>query len=289
MYRLISCFLFVLGVGLAGGQGAHAQAGEAAPGDTVRVVLDDGAAYVGVIEGETEAELTLVTLAGVQMAIPRARIASVDVLEGGRYRPLDPNRSRLLFAPTARPLDAGSGYVAAYELFFPFVGYGITDRIILAGGVSLIPGLSGQLVYLAPKVTFYQQEQVSLAGGVLVNTFVGDFDDDDVPVFGLVYAVGTFGRPGAAVSGGMAFGYADGAFSGKPAVMLGGEYQLSSHVKLLTENYVFVGVDEGMLLSGAIRFFGDTLAADLGLITTPVAFDEGGFPFLPWLGFAYNF
>ncbi len=48
------------------------------------------------------------------------------------------------------------------------------------------------------------------------------------------------------------------------------------------------GSDESItFISLGIRFFGSHLAADFGLITSPDA--SGNFPFLPWLGFAYNF
>jgi hypothetical protein len=54
---------------------------------------------------------------------------------------LDPNYSRLLFAPTGRPLRAGDGYFSDYELLFPGVAYGLTDNVTLAGGVAIVPGL----------------------------------------------------------------------------------------------------------------------------------------------------
>ena len=90
--------------------------------------------------------------------------------------------------------------------------------------------------------------------------------------------------------------------------MLGGEVQLSNSVKLLTENYLFPYEEHTYLydagtgtyeerwetryepvFSGGIRFFGQQLAADLALFTSPDLFGNGeGFPFIPWLGFAYN-
>ena len=46
-----------------------------------------------------------------------------------------------------------------------------------------------------------------------------------------------------------------------------------------------------LILSFGIRFFGERLSADLGFFY-PMSEGEGiseGFPFIPWLGFAYNF
>ncbi len=257
--------------------------------EPVRVVMVDGSTHIGVIIAETETTLTLRTASGIELTLAKDQIRSTLAV-GDRMglRP-DPNRSRLFFSPTARPLDKGTGYVASYELFFPFVGVGVTRRTILAGGFSLLPGAPGQLVYVAPKVTVYQTSQVAAAVGVLGSTFVGNVDDVDFPIVGLLYGVGTFGKPQGNITVGLAFGFADGEFGQNPAVLVGGERQLSDRVKLLTENYVIAGVEDAIILSGGVRFIGERLSADLALFTVPAAFGEGGFPFFPWLGFAYSF
>ena len=76
-------------------------------------------------------------------------------------------------------------------------------------------------------------------------------------------------------------------FANKPILVLGGEAQISRRAKLLTENWI-VPNEEVQLLSLGIRFFGDKIAADFGLIY-PAGADIEGWPFLPWIGFAYNF
>jgi hypothetical protein len=260
------------------------------PEGTVRVVLLDGETVVGRLLREDAEAVEIETRGGVRMTIPRAQIRSIESVAGQRFLRLDPNRTRLFFAPTGRPLERGTGYLADYELFFPFVSYGLTDRFIAAGGVSVIPGAPFQLVYLAPKLTVAESDRFSLAGGVMLNTVVGNLDDEDVPVFGLLYGVGTIGGPAAAVTFGLGLGYWDERIARNPVLLVGGEYQLSNSVKLLTENYYIFDVDAGVFLSGGIRFFGERLSADLGLVTnTEVFADSGGFPFFPWLGFAYNF
>jgi hypothetical protein len=53
---------------------------------------------------------------------------------------------------------------------------------------------------------------------------------------------------------------------------------------------VFINVEDGLLLSGGVRFFGERIAVDLALMTFPALLTAvDGFAFLPWLGFAYNF
>jgi hypothetical protein len=263
---------------------------DAADGDRVRLVLTDGTTVVGTIESQTEAEMRLRTDAGVTMNIPRESIRRVEVIGDRRFTQLDPNKTRLLFAPTARPIPQGAGYVAIYELFFPFVAYGITEWGSLSGGISLLPVSPQQLLYFAPKFTFYEQDRTAIGGGFMAVTTIGQVDDDfDIPVFGIAFGLLTQGTAERSVTLGAGLGYADGQFARNPAFLVGGELQLSNSVKLLTENYVVFNVEDAILLGGGIRFFGTRLAADFGLFTNPALLGEGGFPFIPWLGFAYNF
>lgn len=284
--RFFLAFVIALSIGAIE---AGAQQREPYPEGTVRITLIDGDVVFGTMESESAATIVLVTTSGVQMTIPREQIRSIEPLAGKLFFRTDPNRSRLLFAPTGRALEKGVGYFADYWLFFPFVAYGPGGRVTLAGGVSLIPGAQGQLVYAAPKVTLYDYRETSLALGVLASTYLGA-DSEDIPTFGLLYAVGTIGGSTAWLTGGAAFGFADGEISENPAILLGGELQLSNSVKLMSENYVFINVEDGLLLSGGVRFFGERIAVDLALMTFPALVTAvDGFAFLPWLGFAYNF
>jgi len=84
----------------------------------------------------------------------------------------------------------------------------------------------------------------------------------------------------------LGWGFVGSDFGDAPPIVLGGEVQVSESVKLLSENWIPAGADEAILSFG-IRFFGEHLAGDFGLITSTEA--SGGFPFIPWLGFVYNF
>ena len=265
----------------------------------VRIALKDGSEVVGTMRGESETSIRFLTRSGVEMTIPKDQVMRVSELEEGelegRHVRLDPNRTRLFFAPTARPLGNGRGYIADYYIFFPFVAYGAGDAVSLAGGVSLIPFSPVQVVYAAPKVTFYSGRRANVALGVFAGTPIGDLDDESDWV-GLFYGLGTFGRPDASVTAGVGFGAFNGEFSSRPAILLGLERQVSGSVKLISENYAFFPEDEPedesfvVVVSGGIRFFGRQLAADLALITSPEFLTEGGgLPFVPFIGFAYNF
>ena len=68
--------------------------------------------------------------------------------------------------------------------------------------------------------------------------------------------------------------------------MIGGDTRLTRRLGLVTENYIFPGELEGVLLSLGMRFFGETMSLDFGLIL-PAA-PLGGVMF-PFVGFVVNF
>jgi hypothetical protein len=270
--------------------GSEAQIGSTfTPSRPARMSLNDGSEILGSVEAEEPDTVRFRTAGGLRLAMPRSQIRSIILLpgrfEGGKYLRPDPNYTRLLFAPTARPLKSGQGYFSAYEVFFPFLAYGVGDHLTLAGGMSLFPGASAQLFYLAPKATVYNSEKLSLAGGVLYLNATKGFEEFEGA--GIVYGVSTYGSGDRAVTGGLGWGFFGDDFANDPILMLGGELRLSNSVKLVTENW-FPPKSEAYPLSLGVRFFGDRLAADIALIY-PAGVETEGFPFMPWLGFAYNF
>lgn len=281
------------------------------PADTtalVRIELADGSVFIGTVVRETADELVLRTQGGAEVTIPvaqiRRRAPFEGRLEGGRAIPFDPNRTRLLFSPTARPLGRGQGYLAVYELVVPFVAVGLTDALSLSGGTVLLPGAFGRVLYVAPKVTVVNQERLAVAlGGIGVGVFV----DDGGGTAGIGYGLATYGGPERAVTLGAGFAFAEGEIASGAILTAGGETQVSRSVKLLSENYVIpyrsetttctesfvcTTTDETsyeVLLSAGVRFFGERLAADFALWTSPGTLGTDVFPFIPWVGFAYNF
>ena len=314
--RPLALVLALLAAGAAAQTPADGAPAVPADSSIVEVVLDDGSRFTGVVVSETAEALLLETSGGARVTVPKDRIrrrrAFAGRMVGGRLLRDDPNRSRLLFAPTARPVGRGNGYVAVYEVLFPFAAVGAGEAVSLAGGISLFPTTEVQILYVAPKVTVAQGARSSVAVGVFGAAPIGTAVDEAVG-FGLGYGVATLGTPqGAATVGvgyGRAFGVGEGDDAGGLGVgLVGGELQVSNSVKLLTENYVLLypagdgfdctrpgpcrridgGTDATVLVSGGVRFFGENLAADLALFVVPEIVDEG-VPFLPWVGFAYNF
>lgn len=158
------------------------------------------------------------------------------------------------------------------------VAVGVTDFVSLAGGMSLLPGVSTQMFYGNLRVIPYNTEKFGLSfGGFIMG--IEDFNG------GIFYSSGTYGDNNNALTLGFGLPYSDDSFGDSFIILLGGEVRASNSVKLITENWIFSDV---ALITFGIRFFGDNLSADFGLMTTTET-DFSGFPFVPWLGFAYNF
>ncbi len=251
-----------------------------------RIVLTDNTVVIGSITSEDAKMIHFRTISGVEISIPKSTIKKRTLATGGVVRGefwhSDPNSTRMLFAPTARPLKQGQGYFSAYQIFFPFVAVGVTDFLSLAGGVSLFPGASSQVLYFAPKITPVNTEKFTLSGGMLYLSVPEEIEDA-----GIVYGVSSYGTENSSFTFGMGWGFSGGDFSNDPVLMFGAETRASNSVKFITENWIIPNSDVSFL-SGGLRFFGESLAADFALIL-PVGDSLDGFPFFPWLGFAYNF
>jgi hypothetical protein len=254
----------------------------------------DGSLFVGRLTRATMDSVYFVS-AGGPIAVPRSAVLELrqlgrGAMRAGVYWPPNPGNTRLFFAPTGRMLEKGEGYFSDTWIFFlNFVG-GVTSRVTLGGGFSIFPvGIENNIFYLTPKVGLVQSSNFNLATGALVGfAGFGGFDDsgDDVGSFGIVYGVGTAGSADASFSLGLGLGYGGGGFGEDPILMFGGEKRVSRRVSLLSENYLVAGVDEGLLLSYGLRFFGDRLSVDLAFINIP---SDPIFPGVPYVAFAVKF
>ncbi len=245
---------------------------------TVKLELSDGSILIGKIISEKNDSLFFRTNNNIEIAIRKNQIINRSVitgkLVGSDFWYNDPNYTRLFFAPTGKALKAGRGYFAAYEIFFPFFAIGVTDYLSLAGGMSLIPAADGQIAYIAPKLTFYQTPIYSISGGVLYIKI-----PDEPNAAGILYSVSTINFTNSSLTAGLGFGFSGGDFAKNPILVLGWETRTSKTIKIITENWIFFG-GETHLISFGIRFFGENVAADFGLIY-PTSEESDGFPFLP--------
>jgi hypothetical protein len=201
----------------------------------------------------------------------------------------DPNDTRLMLVPNARPMKQGQGYFSTHELMFPAVGYALTDNLSVSAGMSLLPeaGLEGQILYLSPKLGFELSDKAALAVG---GTVAG------VPGYGgygvgAGYVLGTFGTRNASITAGAGFVRSLGYEweDTIPVVLIGGQVRVSRSVALVSENWIRVrntNWDE-QPFGFAVRFFNDRLSADLGMVLISDAF-HNGYPF-PWGSVTYRF
>jgi hypothetical protein len=238
--------------------------------------------------------LMAAVLARVDAAPPPEEAGSAEAADEGAAasaRPSDPNYSRLMFAPTGRPLRKGDGYFADHELVFPGFAYGLTDNVSVSGGVSTLPGLglSEQLVYFSPKVGFELSDRAAVSLGGLV---AGAGGADDIGTLGIAFGVGTFGPRDHSLSVGLgaARELGDRSASTLPILMVGGQTRLSNSLALVSENWLVLGGDVPLgeqPFGLALRFFNGRLSADVGVVLIGEVLEEG-YP-LPWVSFTYHF
>ena len=278
----------LVGLGPARAASAQVTPPTIAVSDTVlEIRLEGGSVLYGRITSIEGDRVTIVTEAGGRSEVGRDQIVSARpttsrLVNGQRWQE-DPNATRLFFGPTGRAIGAGTGYFAVFELIMPFVSVGVTDRVSLSGGTPVIPGLIGEVVYFAPKVTVISRPGVDFAAGALA-FFVPSEDTS----LGLLYGVGTFGSRDNAFTVGLGLPFLrgdDDEFADATVLMLGGEARISQRTKFITESY-FVPGESGGLVTTGFRFFGDRLSADAGL---GFAVDNDVECCLPLVNFVWSF
>ena len=268
--------------------------------DTVGVAADslytirltDGSVIYGRIVEDAADVVTVETQAGVRLRLERGQIESITPLQGrvvnGEVWGNDPHATRLFFGPTARAIPRGQGYFGAYELFFPFVSYGVTDRFTISGGTPVFPEAIGRIFYLAPKLEVVRTPTASAAVGVLALFATEELTGS----VGLLYGVGTFGSPDAGLTVGatVPFVAAEGEsdIGQEAAFMVGGEMRLSRRTKFISENYLIPSASGG-LVSAGVRFFGERLSADFGIGAALTDGEGGAECCLPLVNFVYSF
>lgn len=259
------------------------------PDHPVTISLKDGTALTGKVVGEEEKSFAVVTLADLEVKVPKSSILSIEPVRGqvvgGMFYRSDPNYSRLMYAPTGRPLHRGEGFFSDYYVFFPGISYGITDQVGFMAGMSVFPGgpLEAQLKYVAPRIGVQISDKYAISAGTLYATG----GDDGGTSFGVAFAVGTIEQRNKSFTVGIGRTYGDDELESETILMVGGNVRLSNSAALISENWILPAEDDGRAFGLAIRFFGDRIATDVGLVFIPVVLEEG-FP-IPWLSFVYNF
>ncbi|HEU4995944.1 MAG TPA: hypothetical protein VFT29_14060 [Gemmatimonadaceae bacterium] len=257
----------------------------AAPGQTQRITLRDGSQLVGRVLSVDSTSVRFESTLGVTTlavdSILDVRTERPGRVVDGRYYFKNPNTTRLIFAPTGRTLPKGEGYINDFWIFLPGFAVGLSDRVTIGGGMSIVPGAewNDQVIFATPKVGIVRGDDFNASLGALALA-VPNFDDGRESV-GILYGVGTWGREDASFTAGVGYGYVGGTLAGRPAILLGADARMAPRVAFVTENYVFP--QSGGLVSAAIRFMGEGMAVDLGYATLPGVGDSTPFPVMNFM------
>ena len=301
--RLAAILLAELGALVGTGRIVVAQqSGSAARTATIRVAestqmqvirLRDGSSIVGRVT-EVGPDTIRFAATGGTLALTRADIIEVrDVAKSSMRRgevwPVNPNATRLFFAPTGRMLAKGEGYFNDTYLLFLSIQGGLSSRFNLGGGMSVLPldNFADNALFITPKIGVVASPKFNLAVGALAGFVGGLVGDGENASFGVLYSVGTFGSPDASITAGTGLAYAAGQFADRPVAMLGGESRLGRRVSVVTENYFIPNEEVHGVISYGLRFYGEKLSTDLAFWNTPGT--RMVFPGIPYAAFSVKF
>ena len=260
----------------------------------VQVVrLRNGSSIVGRVT-EMNADTVHFAAVGGTLALPRAEIVELrevakSAMRNGEVLPVNPNATRLFFAPTGRMLAKGEGYFNDSYLFLMSVQGGLSSRFNLGGGLSVLPldNFADNALFITPKIGVVATPKFNLAIGALAGFVGGLVDEGTDASFGVLYGVGTVGSPDASITFGTGLAYAGGQFADRPVAMLGAETRLGRRVSFVTENYLIPNDDVTAAISYGLRFFGEKLSADLAFWNAPGQVMV--FPGIPYVAFSVKF
>ena len=230
------------------------------PGRSYNVELRSGTVFIGVLQTASPETLEFSTKDLGVVRVQRADLKRLELLTVSQaskgYADVG-NGTRLFFAPTARNLRRGEGYLQDIEIYLLGVNYGITDNISVGALVPIIPGLGATVFAFTPKVSAALTDKFSMGAGVLYARAFGYGG-------GIGYGVATYGTADDNVTMGVGYGFADGfEETSSPVVLLGGAKRVSRNISLLNETYIVSGGFAGLL--GA-RLHGGRYGGSLGLI-----------------------
>jgi len=261
------------------------------------VRLRDGSTLIGRITVVTPDSVRM-QLRTMPITVPRSDIAEVRQfararLHGGEYWPENPMSTRLLFAQTAYPLERGEAYYTNLWLFIHGIAVGVTDRLTLGAGFTLIPGIGvrDNVFYVAPKLSVLRSGSAEFALGALLAWAPAlndrnDFTDENT-TGGILYGVGSIGGRDSNASLGLGWWYGGGNVSSRPVVITGGQWRASRRLALISEDWLSTHNGHAVgAVSYGLRFLGERLSADFAFVNVT---ESPIFPGAPWLSIAVKF
>jgi hypothetical protein len=271
----------------------------ASPDSLYQLRTADGNTFIGRVVSEAEGRIVFETITGTRLELNRAFVRLRPArgrLVDGEFWDTDRHTSRLFFAPTGRTLPAGEGYVGLF-LVLPFVGYGATDDLTLAGGIPPAGDFTTSPFWVAPKIRVLNQPGRQASAGVFaIHVPRGGCrrdvdgsclpDPDEGGWLGITYGVATFGDDDNAIhaGAGVTFGTGD-VEAGRFPIMVGGERRVGRRSKLLSENWLIPG--QGGAASVGVRRIGERWTWDFGWMFLFGGDDD--LPYFPIISFSYGF
>ena len=194
------------------------------------------------------------------------------------------NHCRLLAGPTARSLPEDKGYINLAGIIFPNFGYGITDEIMIRGGITPFT-ISGNILYFGlGQLQVAQYGDLAIAGGILLTDITGGARNWENTFYG--YGAVSYGTDAVAIHAAFGGGYSSTRESSTAVFMIGGEVKVARTTKLISENWI-VAESGSAAYSLAVRIFGTALTGELGgvIVTDLRTFKIGSV--VPWLGITF--
>lgn len=198
----------------------------------------------------------------------------------------DNDHFRLFLAPTSLTLPANHGSVQLAELSVPCINYGIIDELIVRGGITPFT-ISGHSLYFGMLgLQVFDYSGFTGVGGVAFTDITGESRNWEPALYGfgvIGYSTSKFG-----VFTGFGGGYSSSRESNSAIFMVGGEYSISSHNTLVSENWFVseTGVDA---FSIGIRIFGKTLSGEFGIVGITEEHSLKISTVAPWISLSYHF
>ena len=216
-----------------------ASGGSEIVGRTYSIELRSGTIFNGVLRAATATDLEFDTRDLGVVRVQRTNLkvmALLTVAQAAKGYTDVGNGTRMFFAPTARNLRRGQGYVEDIDVVLLAANYGITDNFSVGVLLPVIPVLVGRVFAFTPKVSVAVSEKFHVGVGALYaraslgNSSVGG---------GVAYGVGTYGTADDNVTLGLGYGFTDqGETARTPVVVLGGAKRVSNRFSVLNETYL---------------------------------------------------
>ncbi|MDO7850063.1 hypothetical protein [Hymenobacter convexus] len=230
------------------------------PGRSYSIELRSGTTFTGVLQTTAPDALEFMTKDLGLVTVQRSNLKRLSLLtaeQAAKGYTDAGNGTRLFFAPTARNLRQGEGYLQDILVYLVGVNYGVSDNISVGALVPLVPGLGANVFAITPKVSVPVSEKFHVGAGALYARAFGYGG-------GIAYGVGTYGTADDNATLGLGYGFADGfGVSSSPVVLVGGAKRISRSFSLLNETYI---VSSGFLGLVGGRLQGERYGGSLGFV-----------------------